>query len=599
VANPSAAANIEVIMFILRHWLQLLLLIAAGVLPAEPPARGQLPTPTLIAFNEVLADAPGPEADGGGEWVEIRNDGNLTVDLTGWSIGDERDSSDRLLAWEPGGSLLLRPRALALIMDPDGEPAGLDLPHGVLLLRPDDASIGNGLKSDGESLRLVDKHGALVDTVRWPYGAGDGISWERVRGPTEPAGSWRPCRAPGGSTPGRINSWTPVAGDRSVSWRNNSAESYTVAQPHHLVAVLRDEGGAGLPQTFLRADALSPYGEVEELPSRMTPWVAPGDSAQVCWSWRPDSGGGWILVVEVEGPPAPRGWDDRDTLCVQVRHAELSRILYEAQPRPVKGSVEWLEFWSPPEGSEPGSRQPVDWHGWRVRVRSMASPLSAGRMLLLEQVAGPVLLLAVGDSVRAPTAGRPPPGSHANVIWRGLRLADGGSMITLVDPYGAVIDSSVLRPVPGLPRGHSWQRWDPSLPGWSPQAWGLSRSVEDVSPGWVEMAGAAGPADTDRSGTDGGRFKLNVEHTGRGTIRLRWNGPAARLWLEARLYDMSGRLIGTLLPRVLVPGCGDHEWHPTEGNSVVRPGIYLLVVRADDADAEGRWTVRRPLGVRP
>ena len=561
-------------------------------------AVGQVSPVPPVAFNEVLADAPGPEGSGGGEWVELRNGSDAPVDLSGWAIGDEKDPIDRLMPWEPGGTLLLQPKTMALVLDPDGDPSELALPAGVLLLRPEDASIGNGLKGDGESLWLLDPSRTVVDSVRWPFGAGDGISWEHVGGGAA-AGDWRPCRAPGGSTPGRVNSWTPVPGDRSIRWRGLPGQVLSAGRQICLIAVLMDEGGDGLQETLLEAAAISPWGGVEQLPSKVVSGVAPWDSTEVGWMWRPAGGGGWKLLVEVVEPPATRGWDDSDTLHVPVRYALLSRVLSEAQPRPVKGCGEWLELWAPDHGAGNGSGQTVSWDGWSVRVRSKASPLSAGRLFLIGNGSGQVLLVSAGDSVRTAGADGIPSGSGEWIIWPGLRLTDTGSIVTIADPYGAVVDSSVLRPVPGLPRGHSWQRWNPSIPGWSPRAWGVSRSPGDVSPGWVVGPVSTEPDIEEKSEAGQEWFRLELEHLSDGSVLLVWESSAARVWLEARLYDMSGRLAATLIPQALVPGSSSHQWHPAPGGRSVRPGIYILVVEAGDADAGARWTVRRPLGVRP
>jgi len=169
-----------------------------------------------VLFNEVMANAPGPEGDGGGEWIELINCGDREVDLTGWILADPGDPGDVLGPWqvEPGtgsgtGTGLeqgarLEPGGLAIILDPDGDPAALGLPAGVPVLRVDDSALGNGLRAAGDRLILLEPGGALVDSVVWAKDAGDGISWERQ---VDDAGmvSWVSSSDPTGSTPGRRN----------------------------------------------------------------------------------------------------------------------------------------------------------------------------------------------------------------------------------------------------------------------------------------------------------------------------------------------------------------------------------------------------------
>ncbi len=164
-----------------------------------------------VLFNEVLANAPGPEGDGGGEWIELINCGDREVDLTGWILTDPGDPSDVLGPWRvesgtgPGAGVKLEPGGLAIILDPDGDPVALGLPVGVPVLRIDDTAIGNGLRASGDRLILLEPGGAVVDSVVWEKDAGDGISWERqVDG--KGMVSWVPSSDPTGSTPGRQNS---------------------------------------------------------------------------------------------------------------------------------------------------------------------------------------------------------------------------------------------------------------------------------------------------------------------------------------------------------------------------------------------------------
>lgn len=546
-----------------------------------------------IRFNEVLADVPGREGNGGGEWIELRNDGNRPVDLCGWSVGDESDQQDHLIAWQDGGSTTLLPGQMALILDPDSNPATLQLPAALVIMHPDDSSIGNGLRGDGESIHLLDPSGITADTLVWVSNAGEGISWERALRSQSGRETWQKCRASSGSTPGRINSWVPVAGDRSIEWRNIPPYSLPAEGTYRVTALLRDEGGEGLPSIRIGSTAGVKNRERRNLGDRLIGSVAPGDSVEVDWEWTPESGGEWVLAVRIVSPQSERGWSDTDSLIVAVSFPELSRVLSEAQPRPLEGGMEWLEFWRIPDRGDRIEERVVEWGGWYVSVRSLRDPYARGRTLVLPPVEGEVLLIASGDSVRTPGGNPLPGGESTRVVWPGLRLTDTGSLVTLIDPFESVVDSSVIRPVPDLPQGHSWQRWNPSIPGWSPDAWGLSRSIDDVTPGWVgEGLGGV------QTGADG-ECHIRVDHSTDGAVVLSWSGPAARVWIEAQVYDMSGRHKAMLMPRVLASGTGHERWYPSEGPAPLRPGIYVLIVRVEAEGAPGRWTFRRALGVRP
>ncbi|MFC1500797.1 hypothetical protein ACFL6T_07275, partial [Candidatus Zixiibacteriota bacterium] len=395
-----------------------------------------------------------------------------------------------IVPWYDGGSSLLQPSGIALLLDPDGDPTRYDLLPGVLVLKPDDMTLGNGLRAAGDRLALIDPGGVIVDSVAWDSDSGDGVSWERQ---VDDSGSvsWIPSRSPTGSTPGRENSPAP--------------------SPHH----------------------------------------------------------------------------------------PLARVISEVQPRPLEGWSEWVEcsdqhmtgVTASTDTRRSVSLTEATWLGWSITIRSIASPLSGGRGAVIHDRSGQVLLVASDSTIRDPLLNQDPDSAVVPFIWSGLRIADGGSIITLTDPAGVVVDSAVIRQVDGLPRGFTWQRWRTDLPGWSPEAWGIGRSVDDVSPGRMRVVRSP------EEPVEG--FRFGTRHLTDGRITLWWNSPATRLKVWARLFDMTGREIALLMQGVMVEGCGDEVWDPRSGDNRVAPGIYLLTVQAHDEDSSAEWTIRQALGVRP
>lgn len=572
------------------------LLLPAGSARAPlgaPPPGGE----ERLRLTEVFPDPPGPDGRGAGEWVEIQNRGDTPVDLSGWRIGDRSDPADRILPWREGTPAVLGVHGFALIVDPDSDPAGMGLAPGVLLLKPDDGSIGNGLRADGERLHLVMPDGTVADTVRWRAHAGEGVSWERVGSPDAGGSEWRPCRAPAGATPGRPNSWTPVPGDRAVRWRSRPDRPLDTLRSHTLRAVVRDEGGAGLADLDIRVAATLGSTAPGTLLERRLPWISPFDSVEVIVAWRPRDGGSWRLSVEIARPPIERGWHDSDSLLVAVSFPLRARVLTEAMPRPLQGEPEWLELW---DGSPPAAaRNGEGWAGWRLRVRSLAAGSKRARTFSIPELEEGIVVVVPGEAPPAGYLGGHAPAGAALATWHGLRLADEGSAVVLVDPTGAVVDSSVLRPVAALPRGHSLQRHRPWSEGWIPAAWRISLTPQGGTPGWYEPPGGGARSGGGSGDERPGGFRLRIVHEVDGAVRFEWDSPAERLWLEGRLFDLSGRPVATPLPRVLLPGSDAYRWQARAAAPPVPPGIYVLVFEVEDADGSSRWSVKRPLGVRP
>ncbi len=550
-------------------WLLLCLLLAG-------------PSPQ-VHIVEVLADVLGPEGDGGGEWVELHNTGDTPVDLTGWSLGDEADPGDLLRPWAPGGGAVLAPGGRALLLDPDSDPELIGPPVGTLLLRPDDASIGNGLRGDADRLRLRDALGTVIDSMGWSTPAGEGVSWERVGGAAAAAGAWRISRAPAGSTPGAPNSWTPLPGDRSV--RLEGQPPARAGQTTTLSARVREEGGALQTDLVVGLETTGPMGGTLCFAERVVPALAPFDSVTVVWSWVPDTGGVWTCSVCLDGGTPGRGWWDRDRIELSIPAAPRERIVSEAMPVPLPGGVEWLELAVTAAGDPAPVLRDRDWSDWTVEVATLDG--AGRRRLVLPPLTAPGVLLHAGKDppVTGPVPFRVQP-------WSGLRLADRGSRVLLRDPSGTVVDSVLLRSLDGLPRGLARQRWYPDLAGWLPWAWGVGATPEAATPGYP------GPAAVEH-GEPPGDLVFRVSHPAPGEVVLDWAAPAARLWLEVRLFDLAGRPAGTPIPERLVAGRASWCWCPLTQDPRLQPGHYLLVVTAQDADSPARWRRRLPLGVRP
>lgn len=108
-----------------------------------------------VVISEVLANPLGPEPDQ--EWIELVNDGLAAADLAGYVLGDiggETALPPALL--EPGARALLVNETFVEDDEIDPPPA-----PGTLLLRV--PKLGkDGLKNDGEPLKLVDAAGEVV-----------------------------------------------------------------------------------------------------------------------------------------------------------------------------------------------------------------------------------------------------------------------------------------------------------------------------------------------------------------------------------------------------------------------------------------------------
>ncbi len=158
-----------------------------------------------IIINEVMYD---PGNGYRGEFVELYNDGDYPVNLSGWKISDSTSTDD--LECFNGGSTVIAPKGYAVITPKNTSVTPLgNSTH----LATDDKRIGNGLNNDGDIVSLIDINGNLTDRIDYsqmPW-CDENRSLERIS-PDE--SYWNGSLEEGG-TPGYANSVSP-GGPRAV-----------------------------------------------------------------------------------------------------------------------------------------------------------------------------------------------------------------------------------------------------------------------------------------------------------------------------------------------------------------------------------------------
>jgi len=170
-----------------------------GMSLGAPNCAAAPPAPTsdvAIVINEVMAN---PLDESTGEFVELLNVGLGAVDLAGFVL-DDGDSTDELAALD-GGSTVLAPGQLALILDPDYAGQYTLSADTLRLTAASSATLGNGLSVD-DPIRLLDLDGLPVSAYTPPADAGNGVSMERVSN-DEASFVASPCAS--GSSPGEPN----------------------------------------------------------------------------------------------------------------------------------------------------------------------------------------------------------------------------------------------------------------------------------------------------------------------------------------------------------------------------------------------------------
>lgn len=150
-------------------------------------ARSQGYENKMVVLNEICAHNLSGLQDGNGnckDWIELYNPYGGTLDLSGWTLTDDKDDPDRWMF--PDGTVLEE----YLIVFADGT----DTMDGAGYLHT-----SFSLKTRGETLYLYDADGELVDRLKYPEQDFD-ITYGRAFGNGDDAGSFATA-TPGAANP--------------------------------------------------------------------------------------------------------------------------------------------------------------------------------------------------------------------------------------------------------------------------------------------------------------------------------------------------------------------------------------------------------------
>ncbi len=140
-----------------------------------------------VVINEVLAKSAATA-----DWIELYNDGDDTVDLSGYALHDDGSASD---AWVFPDGTVIDAGGFLLVWADDVDEDGLGDTQGELSSA---LHASFKLSKDGETLVLLDASGEIADSVEFPA-LGEEESYAR----TEDGGSdWSIFTA---ATPGASN----------------------------------------------------------------------------------------------------------------------------------------------------------------------------------------------------------------------------------------------------------------------------------------------------------------------------------------------------------------------------------------------------------
>ncbi|WP_022835609.1 lamin tail domain-containing protein [Salisaeta longa] len=554
--------------------------------------RGNVQPRTTASFTYFQADRPAPgdlvinelmiDPNGSGEYVELYNRSNKTIDVRQLRWRDERSAPQRLTATRrplrPGGYLVLveAPAAFAASF-PNANADTLTLPNWPAL-------------NNGGDIPAVLFETTVLDAVPYAssWGGGDGTALARVdpRGPSDAPATFAASTDPQGGTPGARNSvyapderaprlvfaeaqaadtlrlWfseaidaaTLSAGD--VRWGEAAARSVTTAADATTAVAVFDDAPAG------RVATVRTFADRTGNEQSATRHVV---------AFRADSS--HVALTEIMYAPRTDAFDDRPN---QPEYIEVQNL--SNRPRTLRG---WFLTDTPDETGAAdtlrlGDRlQAVPPGGFAVAYNRVdAAPPSDTTAGLATAFPG---LSFAADSVALL------PAQAAS-----LGLLNSGEQIVVHRADGRVVARIAYRPdwhaeALETPRGVALERISATGPAQSADNWSSSTAAAGGTPGHTNSLSLPPRTARPTAATLSiAPSPFSIERDG--ATRLRYTLPRAPQLIRVRIFDNRGRQVRTLTAARLAGPTGELLWDGRDDNGHRLPvGIYVVLFEAVDA----------------
>ncbi len=534
---------------------------------------------STVVINEVLANEPGSWTSL--EWVELYNSGAFAVGLKDWKFIEGNDTtiiSDPVFI-EGEGYLVI---ARKLVTTP-GDSGSFEAHWGNASGVWGDFVMENfpvleakmSLTNSGGTVSLVDPYGNL-QAFSWNKDFGDKISWEKI----DPEGSdslsnWSACTLYQGSTPGRVNSVTPVENDLAIQQISVIDSSILPNTDFNLEIKIQNVGTQNSKPNYLDIyDCTSPLKnlpssqklasqiEIPEIPINETYTLnvtlnLPEGNYRLCCTVGPDD----------------KTYNNFKAIDLKMGTFLPDVVINEimAAPDLSKNQTEWVELYNRSEIT-------VNLKNWFVGDKNKSTIISSDELL----IASSTFLILTEDRNKFLATY---PEVNSSVIqvesWQTLNNSDDG--VTLRDSLDFLVEQIIYGIMP--PNGISWERIDYDKSGSDSANWwrsvdplgatpGKENSVHTTFTSNIQLKLYPNPFSPDGDGFDD---ELNIEYQ----IPLGSN-------LTVKIYDVKGRSVKTLLQnQPAVSGKTVWDGKNDEGK-IVRTGIYVLFVQITGEHSESK-----------
>jgi hypothetical protein len=553
-----------------------------GVLAIIGGAMGLVPAAGNIVINEIMYAPTAGEP----EWIELRNNTGIQIDLNGWSISDASVSARHVISHE---ALTIPPQGFVVLTK---DSAALSRFRPSIPGRVISIPLFPSLNNTGDAISLFDANGRVQDSVTydpsWGGGSG-GYSLERIdpkKASQDPAG-WSSSLDSTHATAGRENSvairdydvrpgGVSLIGMGNGSFQLNIVVSNSgrMSATNVTVDLWDDVDGSGTGEMGEKLLAVPIEGV-----------ILPYDSARISWDWISPGAGIHAIIVSASFQQDQRPTDNILESQVTIPGTTGSIVLNEIMFAPLSGEPEYVEL------ANPGTA-PVNVALWRINDRPGAK--GAPNVTVLPDGAHFIpagsYAVAVADSgvfQWFPETGQ----LDASLILvpvKGLvSLNNDGDDVILRDTEGTLIDSVSYDPAWHSPSvfdrtGRSLERRLFDGLSNDPSNWTSCVLPEGGTPGRRNSAAIEALKTGGSLTCHPSPFSPDGDGHDDATV-VRYQLPLGDWSVQAKVFDSRGRLVRHLLTDVPAGAEGECVWDGRDDrHSRVRMGIYVIFLQAID-----------------
>ncbi|MDY0016473.1 MAG: lamin tail domain-containing protein [Candidatus Delongbacteria bacterium] len=274
------------------------------------------------------------------EFIEIYNNSDSTIDLSGWAIADNAET-DLLIKYHGFSDMLLKPYSYCVVMDSSYYLNSTEyedlIPDSVLRVMINDGSMGQyGLSNSyNETIKLFDPDSILTDSVTYDCTQAEGYTYERV---SHILPVWAKSTVTRG-TPGFRNSVMPFEND--IMLKLTEMPSPIDPEGGNTFKLTVTNTGLSTAGSFRLSWSVdgAAAGDIENSTS-----LAPGDSLETAAEIFFQRSGTTAVAFEAETDLESNLADNIVTLNLFVPYPEPPLTINEFMKNPAAGQCEYIEI---------------------------------------------------------------------------------------------------------------------------------------------------------------------------------------------------------------------------------------------------------------